>query len=72
MRELATVAPHRESAVIDAFSEITTEAITTAPLPDVLGLLGQKLCHLLGVTRCSVYLRDADGRFRGAAGSTQD
>ena len=68
MREPGTVAPHRESAVIDAFSEITTEAITTAPLTDVLGLLGQKLCHLLGVTRCSVYLRDADGRFRGAAG----
>jgi sugar diacid utilization regulator/GAF domain-containing protein len=68
MRESAVVAPHREGAVIDAFSEITTEAITTAPLPDVLGLLGQKLCHLLGVTRCSVYLRGADGRFRGAAG----
>ena len=61
-------APHRERAVIDAFSEVTTEAITTTRLQDVLGLLGKKLCHLLGVTRCSVYLRDGDGRFRGAAG----
>ena len=34
----------------------------------MLGLLGQKLCHLLGVSRCSVYLRGSDGRFRGAAG----
>jgi sugar diacid utilization regulator/GAF domain-containing protein len=68
MLESAVAAPHREGAVIDAFSEITTEAITTAPLTDVLALLGQKLCHLLGVTRCSVYLRGADGRFRGAAG----
>ena len=63
-----TAAPHRERAVIDAFSEVTTEAITTTRLQDVLGLLGKKLCHLLGVTRCSVYLRDGDGRFRGAAG----
>ncbi|MEV8606939.1 GAF domain-containing protein [Amycolatopsis sp. NPDC051373] len=59
---------HREREVIAAFSEITTEAITTTRLEDLLGLLGKQLCHLLGVTRCSVYLRDGDGRFRGAAG----
>jgi sugar diacid utilization regulator len=61
-------AAHREREVIDAFSEITTEAITTTRLEDLLGLLGKKLCHLLGVTRCSVYLRGSDDRFRGAAG----
>lgn len=60
--------PHREREVIAAFSEITTEAITTTRLEDLLGLLGKQLCHLLGVTRCSVYLRGADDRFRGAAG----
>lgn len=59
---------HRERDVIAAFSEITNEAITTPRLEDLLGLLGKKLCHLLGVTRCSVYLRGDDARFRGAAG----
>lgn len=54
--------------MIAAFSEITNEAITTPRLEDLLGLLGKKLCQLLGVTRCSVYLRGSDDRFRGAAG----
>jgi sugar diacid utilization regulator len=60
--------PHREREVIAAFSEFTNEAITTPRLADLLGLLGKQLCHLLGVTRCSVYLRGDDDRFRGAAG----
>ncbi|MDQ0382303.1 GAF domain-containing protein [Amycolatopsis thermophila] len=59
---------HRERDVIAAFSEVTTEAITATRLEGLLGLLGRKLCHLLGVMRCSVYLRCDDGRFRGAAG----
>lgn len=63
-----TGATHRERDVIAAFSEITNEAITTTGLDDLLCLLGKQLCHLLGVTRCSVYLRGDDGRFRGAAG----
>ncbi|PXY29169.1 CdaR family transcriptional regulator [Prauserella coralliicola] len=63
-----SAASHREREVIAAFSEITTEAITTTRLEDLLGLLGKQLCHLLGVTRCSVYLRHEDDRFRGAAG----
>lgn len=58
----------RERDVIAAFSEITTEAITASRLEDLLALVGQKLCHLLGVSRCSVYLRHEDGRFRGGAG----
>ena len=58
----------REREVIAAFSEITTEAITASRLEDLLALIGQKLCHLLGVSRCSVYLRQDDGRFRGGAG----
>ncbi|KAA9166330.1 GAF domain-containing protein [Amycolatopsis acidicola] len=62
------VASHREREVIAAFSEITTEAITTTRLEDLLSLLGKQLCHLLGVTRCSVYLRGDGDRFRGAAG----
>ncbi len=59
---------HREREVIAAFSEVTTEAITATRLEDLLALIGQKLCHLLGVIRCSVYLRHDDHRFRGAAG----
>ncbi|MFD2399234.1 hypothetical protein ACFSVJ_24135 [Prauserella oleivorans] len=58
---------HRERDVIAAFSEITTEAITATRLEGLLSLLGRKLCQLLGVMRCSVYLRRDDGRFRGAA-----
>lgn len=59
---------HRERDVIAAFSEVTTEAITSAKLEDLLCLVGKQLCRLLGVTRCSVYLRGGDERFRGAAG----
>jgi sugar diacid utilization regulator/GAF domain-containing protein len=58
----------REREVIAAFSEITTEAITAASQEDLLKLVGKQLCHLLGVSRCSVYLRRDDGRFFGAAG----
>lgn len=62
----------RERDVIVAFSEITTQAITDAKLEDLLCLVGKKLCHLLGVTRCSLYLRRSDGRFRGAAGYCEE
>lgn len=58
----------RERDVIAAFSEVMTKAITSAELEDLLCLVGKQLCHLLGVTRCSVYLRGDDDRFRGAAG----
>ncbi len=61
----------REWDVVSAFSELTTEAITATRLEDLLCLVGEQLCHLLGVTRCSVYLRQDDGRFRGAAGHCQ-
>lgn len=58
----------RERDAIAAFSEVMTKAITSAELEDLLCLVGKQLCHLLGVTRCSVYLRGDDDRFRGAAG----
>lgn len=57
----------RERDVIAAFSEVTTEAITATGLEDLLRLIGQQLCLLLDVHRCSVYLRRGD-RFAGAAG----
>lgn len=63
-----TNAARRERDVIAAFSQITNEAVTSASLEDLLLLVGKQLCHLLGVSRCSVYLRGGDDRFRGAAG----
>lgn len=57
----------RERDVIAAFAEVTTEAITAPGLPDLLQLIGRRLCKLLDVHRCSVYLRTGD-RFSGAAG----
>lgn len=68
----AAPATGRERDVIAAFAEITTEAITDTRLEDLLSLVGQKLCALLGVTRCSVYLRHANGSYRGAAGFCED
>lgn len=62
----------REREVISAFAEITTEAITDTKLEDLLTLVGRQLSRLLGVTRCSVYLRHSSGRYRGAAGFCQD
>lgn len=62
----------QEAQVISAFAEITTEAITDIKLEDLLTLVGRQLCQLLGVTRCSVYLRHSSGRYRGAAGYCQD
>ena len=58
----------REQAVVTALSGITADAVAGRALGEVLGRVGQELCRLLGVTRCSVYVRRDDGRFRGAAG----
>ncbi|MBA4021628.1 MAG: CdaR family transcriptional regulator [Gordonia sp.] len=69
---LADSTSTREREVIAAFSEITTEAITDAKLEDLLCLVGQKLCQLMGVTRCSLYLRHAGGKYRGAAGYCEE
>jgi hypothetical protein len=55
--------------VVAAFEEVAL--LTTsehAPLNDVLRLVGRRLCELLGVSRCSVYLRREDGRFQGQVG----
>jgi sugar diacid utilization regulator len=55
--------------VIGAFEEVALLATTEdVSLNDVLRLAGQRLCELLGVSRCSVYLRRDDGRFQGQVG----
>jgi sugar diacid utilization regulator len=55
--------------VIQAFEEVALLAVSeSVPLDSVLRLVGRRLCELLGVTRCSVYLRREDGRFQGQVG----
>lgn len=60
--------PRRHRDIVDAFRRIAAEAITAPRLEDLLKLVGKQLCHLIGVRRCSVYLRRDDGKFQGIAG----
>lgn len=54
---------------VDAFKEVALAASRDAmTLTDLLKLVGRRLCELVGVSRCSVYLRRADGRFQGQVG----
>lgn len=62
----------RHRAVIEAFAEVTNEAIASASLPELLRLVGRKLCAILEVTRCSAFLRRSDGRFQGVTGHAAD
>jgi sugar diacid utilization regulator len=59
--------------VIDAFEEVLRLSTSqSADLQDVLRLVGRRLCELLESTRCSVYLRQTDGTFRGQVGWSVD
>lgn len=55
--------------VVGAFEEVALLATTdSAGMNDVLRLAGRRLCELLDVSRCSVYLRREDGKFQGQVG----
>src|ERR1700722_11926668 len=55
--------------VVGAFEEVALLASSdSADMNDVLRLVGRRLCELLRVSRCSVYLRRNDGRFQGQVG----
>jgi sugar diacid utilization regulator len=55
--------------VVGAFEEVALLASSdSANMNDVLRLVGRRLCELLRVSRCSVYLRRNDGRFQGQVG----
>jgi sugar diacid utilization regulator len=55
--------------VVGAFEEVALLATTdSAGMKDVLRLVGRRLCELLNVSRCSVYLRREDGKFQGQVG----
>ncbi|HVX69767.1 MAG TPA: GAF domain-containing protein [Mycobacteriales bacterium] len=54
---------------VEAFKDVAS--LTTresATLDTVLRTVGQRLCELVGVSRCSVYLQDEEGNFRGRVG----
>lgn len=55
-------------AILAALEEIALRATERPALDDILRLVGQRLCELLGVCRCSVYLRGDDGLFHGQVG----
>ncbi|MET7399922.1 GAF domain-containing protein [Dactylosporangium sp. NPDC005572] len=73
-------APRRAERAPDGAGDVYAEAVAAfeevallaanerVPLDDVLRRAGQRLCELLGVRRCSVYLRRTDGRFQGRVG----
>lgn len=64
---LATDNVHRRA--IAAFSEIAGDLVRDRPLEDTLHRLAERLCELLEIGRCSIFLRDGDGElFKGAIG----
>jgi sugar diacid utilization regulator len=59
----------RFAPLLRAFEDVALETIRGSfVLDDALLLVGQQLCELLAVRRCSVYLRRDDGLFEGRAG----
>lgn len=56
-------------AVIRAFSDVAGALGSDHELDDLLHLVARKICELIEVRRCSVYLRDPDSSlFRGQVG----
>lgn len=55
--------------VLQAFAEVAFCA-ASHDLDELLHLVGQRICQLIGVRRCSVYLRSDDGLFYGQVGHT--
>ena len=57
---------HRE--VMDAFEEVAILSAGSTAIDDVLRLVGRRMCDLLELSRCWVYLRREDGQFQGHVG----
>lgn len=58
-----------DRAAIAAFGEVAAALSEVRDLDDLLHLIADKMCELVGVRRCSVYLRDEQtGLFRGQVG----
>ncbi len=57
--------------VVEAFSEVAERIGEVADLDELLHLVATKICSLLSVGRCSVYLKDEEsGLFRGQVAET--
>jgi sugar diacid utilization regulator/GAF domain-containing protein len=52
-------------AVVSAFADIAAAITDKTELDPLLHLVAKRLCELIGIRRCGVYLRDEDGAFRG-------
>lgn len=61
---------HRQ--VLDAFEDVAIMSTGPAPVDDVLRVIGKHLCDLLGMSRCSVFVRREDGLFQGRVGYCAD
>jgi len=65
--------PERYGEILEAFKEVARVATgvgTSEQLDQLLQLAGRRICELISVQRCSVYLStdDGSGLFRGRAG----
>lgn len=59
------------ASVIEAFSEIAEAISDDVELDTLLHMVARKVCDLLGIRRCSVYLKDPEtGLYRGRVGET--
>lgn len=60
--------PAWHKQVIDAFEEVAVFSTDSTPIDEILRLIGRRMCELLDLSRCSVYLRREDGTFQGQVG----
>ena len=66
------VAPARYQEILDAFTSVAVRATESVDLDEILHLVAKHICALIGVKRCSVYLRGEDGLLHGQVGHAPD
>ncbi|MBD8605458.1 GAF domain-containing protein [Aeromicrobium sp. CFBP 8757] len=54
--------------MVEAFHDVAVLATGQVPVAELLRLIGRRMCELLALHRCSVYLRREDGTFQGQVG----
>jgi GAF domain-containing protein len=65
--EVGSIPAYREA--VRAFGKVAGALSHAQDSDDLLRLIGRNLCELVGITRCSVYLREPDSElFRGQVG----
>lgn len=70
-QERALHSPLGYPQVVSAFSEVAHAISQKAELDGLLHLVAEKICSLLGIRRCSVYLKDQQtGLYRGQVAQT--